>query len=605
MSRAVHCGKILFAVAVSVLFAALCLTVFSAPQAYADSPLVDILIEDGAGGSDLTKVYDGRAITLTARANSNVPGMTYTYQWYKDGNPVSDATDAVLALKQVEDSGDYICKVNQEGVYYGGSAPVRVAITHKPVTLAFSGVGADRIYKKSQFSIMISVDGAVAGDDVRYDQNLTALTKDGNAINDCEYSDYHITLWDNAGAYSLTVSGITGADADNYALISEPYIFSIGQREITLHFAGANRKVYDGEPFVIEVTAGNTLEDVPLDVSGNGAFAAGTHTLTVNAVNNPNYKLPAVRGVTYTIEKAKPVITVGAPRYVFAYDGEPHEIDYNVTLGQTVYKSPEYVFPFTNYFVDAGTYDLFLKTKESDNYAASDAVFVRVEVLETYFYEGSNRAVIENGADPFAVLDSGLVLDRSSVEHLFQPRGFEEKVAYIYYASLMLDGEPVENPGKMTLLFHLPAKYAGLQSVSLIYLKNGVYVQESLPVTNGSITFTMDGPGNFALVDNKNMQPRVLSDENLGLAIAIAATIAVLALILAIVLALVTRSKYALTVYKPQYRAYGNRITGDDLPKNSKGWYKNNTMTKPLMRIRMPAKDLILYSGFDASDFME
>jgi len=480
-------------------------------------------------------------------------------------------------------------------------------VTPKAVTFVYAGAGSNRIYNKSEFQIFISVEGLVPGDKVSYDPASVILLM-GGAPAGFTASEYYITLADNAGAYILTVSGMMGEDADNYSLTVAPDEFTIARREVTLQVRGDIAKVYDGLPLVLGVVAGNICEDVTLSISGIGEAGAGTHVMTVNAVENPNYKLPLLHSYTYRIEKAKPVITVGATSYTFPYnENKYYSIDISATYNQTIYIiGQDNDLPFVNYFSFAKTYQMLLVTKESDNFAASDPVSVRVVVMDTRFWVGNDYAndsvAIENGANPDAKLESGLVKDRSRVESLFKPENFSEKVSYIYYAALKLNGTPVSNTGRATITFNLPSAFKNLAEVRIIYMKNGIYVQEALTVTDGSITFTADELGYFAIIEDKDLTPRVMSNANFGMAIAISATLVVLAMILAIVLAMVTRSKYNLTMYKPQNRVYAKKGSADTLPHNNKGWYKDNTLTKPFGRNGMPAKDVILYSGLDASD---
>ncbi len=433
----------------------------------------------------------------------------------------------------------YVSNPNYTALFTGGT----YTVIPKPVTLTYSGAENSRTYSKTVFYILIGVEGLVYGDKVRYDPASIMLTRGNDPVNflDAEYS---ILLEDQAGFYTLTVAGIAGEDAGNYTLAVSPYYFTILRREITLEFKGDKHKIYDGQPLVLDVSAGNVLEEVSLDITGNGASDAGEHVLTVNAVDNPNYKLPAVHSVVYRIEKAKPVITVDAVNYVFVCGDEPHSIGYHVSpSGLTVYKGPEYMIPFINYFMEAGNYELLLATRVSGNYAASDPVYVHVVVLETCFYEGTNLAILEKGADPDAVLETGLVRNRSPLEGLFKPQKLEEKVSFIYYASVKQNGIPVPDPGRMTLTFRLPVAFQTLETIDIMYKKNGVYMQETLPVVNGSITFTSDGPGYFAIIEAKDLAARVIPDENPDLAVAIAATLAGIALILTIVLAMITKSR--------------------------------------------------------------
>ena len=60
---------------------------------------------------DVTKDYDGKEVVLTA-AMEEYAGLVYTYQWYKDGEPIEGETGKTLTIVgNVADSGNYTIRV--------------------------------------------------------------------------------------------------------------------------------------------------------------------------------------------------------------------------------------------------------------------------------------------------------------------------------------------------------------------------------------------------------------------------------------------------------------------------------------------------------------
>jgi len=72
------------------------------------SPKVELKAE-GLDEND-SKEFDGEAVKLTAKVEK-IDGVSYRYEWHRDGALLEDAKEATLALRNVADSGKYHCKV--------------------------------------------------------------------------------------------------------------------------------------------------------------------------------------------------------------------------------------------------------------------------------------------------------------------------------------------------------------------------------------------------------------------------------------------------------------------------------------------------------------
>lgn len=154
-----------------------------------DTPAVDLT-------ADKNSVTYGETIALTATAAHTADGLTYTYQWYKDGTALSGKTESTLTLTDVADSGSYHVAVTASDSSLSStvsSTPVAVEI--KPLGIAVTWSGLTQVYGTTE-QVEATLSGIVSGDDV-------AVSIDG--------------VEKTAGNHPLTAT-LTGDDAANYTL---------------------------------------------------------------------------------------------------------------------------------------------------------------------------------------------------------------------------------------------------------------------------------------------------------------------------------------------------------------------------------------------------
>lgn len=72
------------------------------------APKVELKTE-GLNKDDI-KEFDGEPVKLTAKVEKN-DGVSYRYQWYRDGALLEEANEEILSVRNVADSGKYHCKV--------------------------------------------------------------------------------------------------------------------------------------------------------------------------------------------------------------------------------------------------------------------------------------------------------------------------------------------------------------------------------------------------------------------------------------------------------------------------------------------------------------
>ena len=248
-----------------------------------DTPAVELT-------ADKNSVTYGKTITLTATAAYTADGLTYTYQWYKDGTALSGKTESTLTLTDVADSGSYHVAVTASDSSLSStvsSTPVAVEI--KPLGIAVTWSGLTRVYGDNEPEVK-AVLGGVLGNDAC---TLSTITY--------QQGDTSVATPDNAGEYTVTVS-LTGVDAVNYTLKN-------GTATLTIR-----------PKFVGFTVSGNAVE-------GDGTAKTATITPTDNTLTQTGYT------VTYRQGTA----TVAAPTAVGSYEiwVEITDGNYQHTNGKT------------------------------------------------------------------------------------------------------------------------------------------------------------------------------------------------------------------------------------------------------------------------------
>ena len=231
-----------------------------------DTPAVELT-------ADKNSVTYGETITLTATAAYTADGLTYTYQWYKDGTALSGKTESTLTLTDVADSGSYHVAVTASDSSLSStvsSTPVAVEI--KPLDIAVTWSGLTRVYGDNEPEVK-AVLGGVLGSDAC---TLSAITyqQDGTPV----------TAPTNAGEYAVTVS-LTGVDAVNYTLKNAKEILTI-------------------RPKSVGFTVSNNA------VEGDGTTKTATVTPTDNNLTQTGY----------TVTYRQDTVTVAAPTAAGSYE---------------------------------------------------------------------------------------------------------------------------------------------------------------------------------------------------------------------------------------------------------------------------------------------
>lgn len=209
-----------------------------------DAPAVELT-------ASKNNVTYGESITLTATA-SHAAGenIDFTYQWYKDGKPLSSISDTTsfLTLTDVDESGSYTVKVTAEdkdGLTAAAEDTVTVAIGKATPVLSVDGVAItygdtlkDNLLKGTASNGSETVSGSFAWGNDKPGANPTVA---------------------QSGNYTVV---FTPNDKANYTDATTTITLTVNRKELTPAVASVDDKIYDGN---ISTTGTITLSGEVLD----------------------------------------------------------------------------------------------------------------------------------------------------------------------------------------------------------------------------------------------------------------------------------------------------------------------------------------------------
>ncbi len=218
---------------------------------------------------------------------------------------------------------------------------------------------------------------------------------------------------------------------------------TVAQRTVGISWGTASF-TYDGDSHLPTATATNVLSGETCELTVTGAQTeAGEYVATVTAVSDNNYKLPEAVTKDFTIRKANATATAPELAAGLVYNGDQQQLitgDGSVVGGGTVFYAigtsgtsapgSDWSTDITSELLsrtDAGTYYIWYKADESDNYNAKTAtlagtvtiqkagssVVTPPEAITELSYIGEDQALITEGEAStgaemrYAVSDSG------------------------------------------------------------------------------------------------------------------------------------------------------------------------------------------------------
>ena len=472
-------------------------------------------------------VITKRAITITVDAKSSVYGEA---QVALTAVATLDADAEGIAIIEGDDVYALTCDVTATSVV--GSYDITVVPANN-ANYALTIEGEEDAYTVTKRAITITVDAksSIFGDAIVALTAVETLDADAEGIAIVNEDEVYtltcdVTATSAVGAYAITVVPANNA---NYTLTiaGEEDAYTLAQRELTLAW-GETSFIYNKAAQLPTATIGNTVEGqaVTLTVSGE-QVNAGTYTATT-AINNANYKLPAVSTKSFTIAKADSAIDLSGIVTEKAYTGS--ELTF---AGATAYNDEADITYVGNKQTKVGTYTITVSVAETKNFNAESKT-LEVKVLEAEPIKGADgkeefykdiepEAAASTGVDINAIIanaakagdnagltlkvgegatQSTIVLDAAAINALsgkdvkltYEVKEGEAAAAAVKGAELVLEiSLSGMTEGNATITVPFENKAPGGKVAKIFFVdENGKKTDMKGVFENGTVTFTTD-----------------------------------------------------------------------------------------------------------------
>ncbi len=284
------------------------------------TPAVELTASpDGASGT-----YQGgnTVVTLIAEASHTAgSGVTYTYEWYKDGQKLDGKTDKTLALCTVADSGKYTVKVMAS--VDGQSASASSNAVTATIQKADPGIAT-----------------WPTASDITYGDDLGQSTITGGSANiEGSFAWKDSGFKPNSGLQDCIVV-FTPDDIENYNTAEGTVTITVAQKTLIPSVVSVDSKEYDGSTSTSGTItlAGALPGDNPtatgvftFDNANAGQNKAVTVAITLDGEWGKNYVLSATELADIATITAK---TVGLTWHGYenlTYTGQPVSVTANAT----------------------------------------------------------------------------------------------------------------------------------------------------------------------------------------------------------------------------------------------------------------------------------
>lgn len=307
----------------------------------------DAIIYNGEKeAEDIEKVFDGDSVVLTAEMGygSVMPDSQFTYQWYKDGKAIEDATEAELSLTYVKDSGSYYCAVT---LAMAGSEEFTVESQSVVVTIdkviVDMSLGKWKLDKTKDYYVYDGTDKSVS----------FVLPEDFNLPEVVTYKVMNSTNKE-AGCYYAYIA-VENSDPDNYEVklpkvgFDEENGFEWKISPVEIIFTevptlSLSTLVYDGEEHVAEVLYKTNVDEGILvytvdNESNLKQTNAGKYTVKITLSVGDEYANNYVyngskdftRSWQITPVEVKLTEAPALSQYSFIYNGEEQVVEWSFT----------------------------------------------------------------------------------------------------------------------------------------------------------------------------------------------------------------------------------------------------------------------------------
>eukprot|EP00825_Cyclidium_porcatum_P033326 TRINITY_DN35374_c0_g1_i1.p1 TRINITY_DN35374_c0_g1~~TRINITY_DN35374_c0_g1_i1.p1 ORF type:complete len:680 (-),score=118.78 TRINITY_DN35374_c0_g1_i1:2217-4256(-) len=219
---------------------------------------------------------EGTDLQLTANADDGMAGEQ-TFQWYKDGNIITDATKTVLDLNNltVADAGEYFwVSTNMCGTDTTETATITIDLKPTIETQPLGGIGC----RKNDYTFTVVADG--------FEPLAYQWYKDGHEIQNADESSFTLTNLEpgNAASYYVVVSNSCGSVSSNEATLAVTFDT---KPEILIQPIAVESCEGNFESFNIMATGSENLS-YQWYFNGNAIDGANAATYSIESINIDN-----------------------------------------------------------------------------------------------------------------------------------------------------------------------------------------------------------------------------------------------------------------------------------------------------------------------------
>ena len=332
-----------------------------------DTSVITLTVKKAAGSitdvSDISKVYDGNAVTAPTFTTTNDRGTgdaNVTVEYKKQG-----ADDDTYTSEAPKDYGKYVVRITvKSDDDYETVVTTKEFSIHKK-EMQVSADGYTGTYDGQAYGITVNV--TEPADSAASNVKVVYGTKDADGK--ITYSENPVTYKD-AGEYTVYYKVI----ADNYEDTEGSAVIKIAPKTVSLVWSGTEF-TYDGQAHKPSAKVNDDSiignDSVEVTVAGEQTNA-GSYTAQAVALSNGNYTLGADVSTAYVIKKAAATVTAdNATKHIGKDDPK---FTYKVT-GLVSGESLKDITVARTEGETAGSYDITATAKDGSN-ANYDVTFV-------------------------------------------------------------------------------------------------------------------------------------------------------------------------------------------------------------------------------------
>lgn len=374
------------------------------------------------GDSDYTNTATNAATILTQPSNQTVAAFTTatftvtasgvpapTYQWQKDGTPISGATNSTLSISNASAAnvGSYTVVVSNG---LGGSVTSTAAtlsITKVAQTITF-GALASKAYTDPSFTLSAT---ATSGLTVSFaSSNSSVATVSGTTVT--------IT-----GVGSTTITASQGGDSNYNPAPNVTQTLTVGKGVQTITFGALSAVTFGDAPITLTAVASSGLtvayassNTAVATVSGNTVtiVGGGSANIVASQAGNSNYNAASNVSQLLTVNKAAQTITFTSVASPAVLGDPPITLVASSTSGLpiTFFSSSSSVATVsgnTLTLVGAGSTTLTAAQAGNTNYSAATNVtqVLQVDRAPAFTTQPSNQTIVAGGSTTFATSATG------------------------------------------------------------------------------------------------------------------------------------------------------------------------------------------------------